>query len=102
MNKLIRIILIFVFLSLPSLGFCGRWAKDLVPTADVAITIAKAVWVPIYGAEYVERYKPFTAVLQNGQWHVFGSIPKGIRGGGIPEATISKEDGRITQVHLAR
>jgi hypothetical protein len=99
---MIRISLLLALLLPATACFCDSGAKNLVPTPEVAIRIAKAVWLPIYGAEYVERYEPLTAVLQDGQWHVFGSLPKGIRGGGSPEATISKEDGRITNVHLAR
>ncbi|MBK9695015.1 MAG: hypothetical protein IPO76_06435 [Elusimicrobia bacterium] len=77
--------------------------RDLVPSAEVAIAIATAVWVPLYGAEHVDRYKPYSAISEKGTWVVTGTPPEGItRGGGSPEATVSKKDGRITGVHLAK
>lgn len=97
-----RLNLFFAFLLLATPAFANNGAKDLVPTREVAITIATAIWTPFYGVEYIERYKPFTAILENGQRHVFGTMPKGIRGGGSPVATISKRDGRISNVHLAK
>ena len=68
-----------------------------VPTKDVAIKIAVAVWEPIYGADRIADKKPFRATLANGVWTVEGSLPKGAKGG-VPLAEISKVDGRILRV----
>ena len=76
--------------------------RNLVPSAEVAIAIATAVWTPLYGAELVDRYRPYSAISEKGAWIVTGTLPGGSRGGGSPEATVSKKDGRITGVHLAR
>ena len=97
---------------------CCRWAAPLVlavalsaraqepsharvagyvPTADVAIAIAVAVWGPIYGARTIAREEPYVAILQNGIWTVRGSLPRGAIGG-VAEARISAVDGRILGV----
>src|SRR5450631_3615065 len=72
-------------------------AAGFVPTADVAIAIAVAVWTPIYGAEHSARERPYHAVLVDGVWEVTGSVPpKHV--GGAAFARISKDDGRILYV----
>ena len=68
-----------------------------VPTADVAIAIAVAVWGPIYGVAHIAGEKPYWAVLRDGVWVVTGSIPKGDVGG-VAEARIAQSDGRILSV----
>ncbi|MCL2310165.1 MAG: YbbC/YhhH family protein [Proteobacteria bacterium] len=68
-----------------------------VPTADVAIRIAVAVWEPIYGEQNIARQKPFNATLTNGVWLVQGSLPQGWAGG-TALAEISQKDGRILRV----
>ena len=73
--------------------------KDgFVPTKEVAIKIAVAVWEPIYGAEHIAAEKPYQARLANGVWIVEGSLPQGPIAGGVAEARISKDDGRILSV----
>lgn len=78
-------------------------ATGYVPDEETAISIAIAVWNPIYGKENIEKQKPYTAVLKNGVWYVRGSLPKPASGGervagGVAEAEIFKEDGRIIRV----
>ena len=73
-----------------------------VPDEKTAIRIAVAVWIPIYGEKEIEGEKPYHAALSNGIWFVGGSLPKPppghIRVGGVAEAEISKDDGRILRV----
>ena len=71
--------------------------NGLVPDAKTAISIAVAVWTPIYGEATLEDEKPFTATLTNGVWNVRGSLPKGWKGG-VAEAEISQENGKILRV----
>jgi len=71
--------------------------EGFVPTKDVAIKIAVAVWEPIYGAEHIAAEKPYQARLTNGVWIIEGSLPHG-RIGGVAEARISKDDGKILTV----
>lgn len=71
--------------------------EGYVPNEETAIAIAVAVWAPIYGKERIEEKKPYKAVLKDGVWYVRGSIPQGWKGG-VPEAEISKDNGRILRV----
>jgi NTF2 fold immunity protein len=68
-----------------------------VPTADVAIAIAVAIWGPIYGKERIEREMPFHARLVDGIWFVSGSLQPGYVGG-VAEAQIAQLDGRVLGV----
>ena len=73
-------------------------AEGYVPTAEVAIKIAVAVWEPIYGAEKIAEEKPYKATLAEGVWTVEGTLPKRYTKGGVALAEISKRDGRILRV----
>ena len=76
----------------------GKGPKNgFVPDAESAVRIAEAVWIPIYGKESIERQRPFEARLQDGVWHVAGSLPKGIKGG-VALAEIQKTDEKILRV----
>jgi len=72
-------------------------AAGYVPDEKTAINIAIAVWEPIYGVEKIAKEKPFRAALKNGVWYVNGSLPEG-RLGGVAEAEIAKDDGRILRI----
>jgi len=72
-------------------------AAGYVPDEETAIAIAVAIWTPIYGKDRIEDKKPYKAILKGGVWHVRGSLPKGWKGG-VPEAEINKDDGRILRV----
>jgi hypothetical protein len=71
--------------------------EGYVPDSATAVKIAIAVWTPIYGTENIEKEKPFKATLSNGVWTVEGSLPEDTVGG-VAEADISKDDGRILRV----
>ena len=64
---------------------------------QTAITIAIAVWTPIYGKTQIENEKPYKAKLNNGVWIVTGTLPEGYDGE-TAVAEISQEDGRILKV----
>ena len=68
-----------------------------MPNEETAIKIAVAVWEPIYGAEHIASEKPYQARLTNDVWFVEGSLPKDAAGG-VAEAQIAKEDGKILNV----
>jgi hypothetical protein len=71
--------------------------EGFVPSKEVAIKIAVAVWEPIYGAEKIAKEKPYRATLADSVWTVEGSLPKGAKGG-VALARIAKKDGRILRV----
>jgi len=74
-------------------------AVGYVPDEETAINIAVAVWSPIYGKEQIQNEKPYKANLKNGIWYVSGLLPEAKKGetivGGVAEAEIAKDDGRI-------
>ena len=77
--------------------------RDYVPDAETAIKIAVAVWEPIYGKEKLEKDKPFHADLRDDIWGVSGTgTSHTLRGGGMVQAEISKSDGKILKIYLAR
>lgn len=77
----------------------GYWPKNgLVPDAKTAITIAVAVWEPIYGIKQVAEEAPFHAVLKNDIWTVTGTVPGGGPGGQLL-AVVAKKDGKIIKVY---
>jgi hypothetical protein len=57
-----------------------------------------AAWVPVYGKELIESEKPYSATLKNGVWTVTGSLPKPYTLGGVAEAQISQETGRVLKI----
>lgn len=100
-----HILLISAALALVTFGVSSQTPSDhsykpsqgYVPDAATAITIAVAVWEPIYGVEKISNQKPYVAVLLNGVWKVRGSLPSQYIGG-TAEAEISKDDGKILRV----
>jgi hypothetical protein len=56
--------------------------------AEAAVAHAKAAWAAIYdktrdetsAAHYLARFEPYSATLQNGVWHVQGTIPPDFHG----------------------
>jgi hypothetical protein len=68
-----------------------------VSNKQAAISIAVAVWIPIYGKATIEGEKPYRAALKNGVWTVMGSLPEGHVGGTV-EALISQDSGCILRV----
>jgi hypothetical protein len=76
--------------------------QGFVPNEQTAIQIALAVWAPIYGAENIDRQRPFRTRLRGNVWTVEGSLPPAHGGnvmlGGTALAEISKEDGRVLRV----
>jgi hypothetical protein len=88
----------FAFSLSASAQITCKPAEGYVPDAETAITIAVAVWEPIYGKERIAEEKPYHATLSNGIWTVTGSLPEEYNRGGVAEADISKDDGRVSRV----
>jgi hypothetical protein len=76
--------------------------EGYVSDEPTAIKIAVAVWIPIYGKKQIEGEKPYHAALSNGVWFVEGSLPGKDVVGGVAEAEISKDDGRILRISHGR
>jgi hypothetical protein len=69
-----------------------------VPRAEVAIRIAEAVLIPIYGEQNIRGQMPLTAVLEGDVWIVTGTLPPDTAGG-VARIEIRKRDGQI--IHLS-
>ncbi len=103
MNILCRMTAFFLLLSVMLFADQERKPQEyvptegFVPTAQVAVQIAEAVLVPIYGKDTIARQKPFETVLEDETWTVTGTM-KPNRKGGVAFIQISKSDGRILKV----
>jgi NTF2 fold immunity protein of polymorphic toxin system component len=73
--------------------------NGFVPTAEVAVAIAEAVLVPVYGKQLFNSERPFKAELSKEVWDVTGTVPCNPPGslcpGGAAEVKISKKTGQI-------
>lgn len=73
--------------------------QGFVPTATVAVAIAEAVLIPVYGKQQIASERPFKAELSGGVWDVTGSVacnpPGSVCPGGAAEVKLSKKSGEI-------
>jgi NTF2 fold immunity protein len=74
--------------------------QGFVPNESVALAIAEAVLIPVYGKGVVDYERPFKAVLEGNVWTITGSVPcdgprNAICPGGAAEVRISKRTGQI-------
>ena len=72
-------------------------ANGFVPDSITAVTIAVAVWTPIYGERLITSEKPYHARLRNDTWIVTGNLSAGSLGGSAI-AEIASSDARIIRV----
>lgn len=70
--------------------------NGFVPNEQTAIAIARAVLVPIYGADTIKDEEPLTAKRDGDDWIVTGTLQCAPRCmGGTAEVRLSSKDGRI-------
>jgi hypothetical protein len=83
----------------------GRWNEfvsvcEFTPgpltTTEDAIAAATRTLEFAYGSRVLDQ-TPFTAELNLGVWHVYGSLPDGVLGG-VAEAWIDAETGSVQKV----
>jgi hypothetical protein len=68
-----------------------------VPNEKVAVAIAEAILVPIYGQKLINTEKPFHAKLIDKVWVVEGTLAPNIDGG-VATVKISKRDACVLSV----
>jgi len=73
-----------------------NYDKPIVPTAEVAVGIHKAVATGIYGKEGI-GIEPFRAMRSGQFWVVYGDLPKDTFGG-VPITVIRASDGKVMWV----
>ena len=78
---------------------CSKDPPAATPVADAkaAISIAVPALKSAYGSEKIDLQRPLTAKLEGDRWHVQGTLLPGSIGG-VAEAWIAKDDGRVLQV----
>jgi hypothetical protein len=55
---------------------CCHPEKGVLPDDNTAISVAKAILLPIYHHGILDREEPFAASLDGGAWTVTGTAPK--------------------------
>ncbi len=104
-KKIIKLVSLFAVLLMCASVLCVAEAQEhnykpasgYIPDEETAIKVAVAVWTPIYGKDKIEKEKPYKAILKDGIWYVEGSLPEGWKGG-VAEAEIAKDDGKIIRI----
>lgn len=74
--------------------------KGFVPDAATATAIARAILIPIYGAEMIRGEEPLAASRQGDVWTVNGTLQCAVKRpalcvGGAATVRLSAKDGRI-------
>jgi len=76
--------------------------NGFIPNAETAIAVARAVLIPIYGADTIRREEPLIAEQKADRWIVRGTLScgDGLSAclGGTAEIEIAKNDGHIFRV----
>jgi hypothetical protein len=78
---------------------------EVIPDAETALKVGTAILEKYYGDDLVHRYGPYRAIPREDQWWVMGSREDGSTeglGGGFPEISIAKKDGRVLRIALSR
>ncbi|MGE5497237.1 MAG: NTF2 fold immunity protein [Syntrophothermus sp.] len=71
--------------------------NGVVPDSISAIRIAEIILPKVYGVEQIKNEKPFTALLIEGYWIVYGFLPEGSKGG-VAEIYIKKSNGEVIYI----
>jgi|HubBroStandDraft_2_1064218.scaffolds.fasta_scaffold68632_2 hypothetical protein len=69
--------------------------------AETATAVALAIFRPVFGKEYTDRFVPYQTRFNDGVWTVYGTLPQGSRGG-APMLKIQKSDGKVLEVWLSQ
>jgi hypothetical protein len=99
-----EISLAFVLLAAAPSQSCASTAPGKVasvPTEQSAVAVARVAWRGKFNEASVKEREPYHAELAKGEWHVFGTLPPGWRGG-TPEAVICASNGKVLQVFHSR
>jgi hypothetical protein len=96
--RLVLIALIFAT-RLGAIDNKGRLPENgVIPDERTAIAVAEAVFRPVYGKDYVDKFRPYHAVLEDNAWTVYGTLRPAGAHGGTPQLRINKADGRVLEI----
>jgi hypothetical protein len=68
---------------------------------ETATGVALAIFKPVFGKEYTDRFVPYQTRFNDGVWTIYGTLPQGSRGG-APMLKIQKSDGKVLEVWLSQ
>jgi hypothetical protein len=77
--------------------------NGVVPDSETAGDLAEIILSKVYGKDIIEKEKPFTSLLVNGYWIVYGSLPleadtNKVVFGGVAEIVIRKGNGEVINI----
>jgi len=78
---------------------------DLIPDEETALKVGITILERYYGKELIDHYRPYRVIILGDEWAVLGTGPDyhdGQRGGGFPELSISRRDGKVSRIALSR
>ena len=75
-------------------------SQGKVPNAEIAVKVAEAALIPVYGEKKILSERPFKATLVGDVWTVVGTLHCGAPQcvGGTTEVKISKSSGQVLQM----
>ena len=72
--------------------------RGIIVDDTTAVEYAKLVLFPIYGKAFIEKERPYSVKLLNGNiWCITGSLPANTEGG-VFSILINKTDGRVLKI----
>ena len=72
--------------------------KGVIPDSVTAIKVADVILSEVYGRRVIDGQKPFTAILVDGYWIVYGHLPDNFLFGGVAEIIIRKTNGEVIRI----
>ena len=75
--------------------------NGVILDGETATAVALAIFKPVFGKEYTDRFVPYQTRFNDGVWTVYGTLPQGSRGG-APMLKIQKSDGKVLEVWLSQ
>jgi hypothetical protein len=95
----VRLIVFVLATGLSANGERGKLPENgVIPDERTAVAVAEAVFSPVYGKDYVDKFLPYHAELQDGLWTVYGTLRPAGAHGGTPQLRINKQDGRVLEI----
>ena len=71
-----------------------------IPDSETAVKVGILILSTVYGNDAIEKQKPFTAILQDGYWIIYGNLSHSgkVLVGGVAEMVIRKSNGEIINI----
>lgn len=74
-------------------------ANGVIPDETTAVAVATAIFQPVYGKDYVDKFLPYHAQLEHDHvWVIYGTLRPAGADGGTPQLRINKQDGRVLEI----